>query len=143
VIVVDSSVVVAILLGEPESGALLAALNDAPRRLMSVANYVETGTVLAARRIRAPHAALADLDAFLEVAGIELVAADEAQGRVALEARVRFGRGMGHGGMLNFGDCFAYALARQQAVPLLFTGEDFHQTDIQPALARRTHPNPQ
>ncbi|MEJ0046861.1 MAG: type II toxin-antitoxin system VapC family toxin, partial [Rhodospirillales bacterium] len=133
-IVVDSSAVVAILLGESTAGALLEVLAGDPARIMSAANYLEAGTVLAARRSRAPEAAIADLDAFLAEAGIDLAPVDAEQARVALRARVRYGRGMGHGGTLNFGDCFAYALARSRAAKLLFVGDDFHTTDVLPAI---------
>ena len=59
-----------------------------------------------------------------------LASIDAAQASVALEARIRFGRGMGDGGVLNFGATFAYALAKVNAAPLLFTGNDFSRTDI-------------
>jgi ribonuclease VapC len=77
---------------------------------------------------------LAELDALLADFGVSLAPVDEAQARLAIEARVRFGRGMGHGGVLNFGDCFAYALAKATEAPLLFVGMDFLSTDIEPAL---------
>lgn len=133
-IVVDSSAVVAILFGEPTAQALLARLAADPDRLMSVASYVETGTVLAGRRHSDRPRAIDDLDAFLAEAGIALAPVDAAQARVALSARIRFGRGMGHGGRLNFGDAFAYALARAHDAPLLFVGDDFETTDVAIAL---------
>jgi ribonuclease VapC len=136
VIVVDSSAVVAILFGELAAPALLARLAGDPERVMSVASYLETGTVLAGRRQTDRLRAIDDLDAFLETAGIALAAVDVAQARLALQARIRFGRGMGHGGVLNFGDAFAYALARVRNAPLLFTGEDFSTTDVAVALGR-------
>jgi ribonuclease VapC len=136
-VVVDSSAVVAILFGEPSAGSLIARLAAHPERLMSVANYVETGTVLAGRRHDARAGAIRDLDAFLDEAGIMLVPIDASQARVALAARIRFGRGMGHGGLLNFGDAFAYALAKVNSAPLLFTGDDFKRTDCTAALGGR------
>jgi ribonuclease VapC len=108
----------------------MAGLAAHPVRLMSVANYVETGTVLTGRRRRERVEAISDLDAFLDEAGIRLAPIDAAQARVALDARIRYGRGMGHGGVLNFGDALAYALAKVHAVPLLYTVEDFATTDI-------------
>jgi ribonuclease VapC len=126
--------VVAILFGEPSAAALLARLAAFPERLMSVVNYVETGTVLAGRRQGDRSAAIKDLDALLDEAGIVLAPIDAGQARVALEARIRFGRGMGHGGALNFGDTFAYALAKVNAAPLLYTGDDFGRTDIATAV---------
>jgi ribonuclease VapC len=134
VVVVDSSAVVAILFGEPSAASLLARLAAYPERLMSVVNYVETGTVLAGRRHGDRGEAIRDLDAFLDEAGIALASIDAAQARVALGARIRFGRGIGHGGVLNFGDTFAYALAKLRVAPLLYTGDDFSRTDINAAL---------
>lgn len=133
-VIVDSSAVVAILFGESAAEALLARLALYPERLMSVANYVETGTVLAGRRHGERADAIRDLDAFLDTAGIVLAPVDAGQAHLALEARVRFGRGMGHGGVLNFGDTFAYALAKARAAPLLYIGNDFVGTDIVAAL---------
>lgn len=137
-IVVDSSAVVAIMFGEPSARALAERLAADPDRVMSVANYVETGTVLAGRRTRNHAAAIEDLDTFLDAAGIALAPIDAAQAQLALAARVRFGRGMGHGGALNFGDAFAYALAKTHDAPLLFIGDDFSATDVAIALDLRS-----
>ena len=101
---------------------------------MSVASYVETGTVLAGRRRTDRLQAIADLDAFLDEAGITLAPIEAAHAHIALRARVVFGRGMGHGGSLNFGDAFSYALAKSLGAPLLFIGEDFAATDVISAL---------
>jgi ribonuclease VapC len=133
-IVVDSSAVVAILFGEPTAEALLARLAQDPDREMSVASYLETGTVLAGRRQSDRLRAIDDLDRFLDEAGIAMVPVDVAQARLALRARIRFGRGMGHGGVLSFGDAFSYALARAHQAPLLFVGDDFGTTDVTAAL---------
>ena len=103
-IVVDSSAVVAILFGEPAAEALLARLAMDSDRVMSVASYLETGTVLAGRRHFDRLRAIDDLDWFLDEAAIALLPVDVAQARLALRARIQFGRGMGHGGVLNFGD---------------------------------------
>jgi ribonuclease VapC len=134
VIVVDSSAVVAILFGEPQAEALLNRLAQDPDRVMSVASYLETGTVLAGRRQSDRLRAIDDLDRFLDEAGIVLAPVDATQARLALRARIRFGRGMGHGGLLNFGDAFSYALAQARQAPLLFIGEDFGNTDVAAAL---------
>jgi ribonuclease VapC len=134
VIVVDSSAVVAILFGEPAAKALLVRLAVDPDRVMSVASYLETGTVLAGRRLSDRLQAIDDLDRFLDEAGIALVPVDVAQARLALRARIQFGRGMGHGGVLNFGDAFSYALAQARQAPLLFIGDDFGTTDVKVAL---------
>ena len=73
-------------------------------------------------------------DDLLREAGIIIEPFDEIQAHVAREAYRDFGRGSGHRARLNFGDCFAYALARCRGEPLLFKGDDFSQTDIAPAL---------
>jgi ribonuclease VapC len=131
--VVDSSAVVAILQRELGSERLSNRLAKAPSAIMSVANYVETGQVLA-QRARSVQVALDDFHNFLRHAGIALAAIDEAQARIALDARIRFGRGFGHPARLNYSDSFAYALAKTRDLPLLFVGDDFNHTDIVPAL---------
>lgn len=122
------------MFGGPSTAALLERLAADTERLMSAAAYVETGTVLAGRRRTERLRAIRDLDEFLDVAGITIAPIDEAQSRVALRARIQFGRGMGHGGVLNFGDAFSYALAKIRQAPLLFIGDDFGTTDVEVAL---------
>jgi ribonuclease VapC len=133
-IVIDSSAVIAILAREPPANALIARLAAESERVMSVASYVETGTVMAGRRASDPLGAIDFLDAFLSDAGIELRPVDETTARLALQGRIRYGRGMGHGGVLNFGDAFSYALAKSLDAPLLYVGRDFATTDIKSAL---------
>ena len=134
-IVVDSSAVIAMMLQEPPAAALAARLAVDSERVLSVASYLEAGTVLAGRRRHDRLKAIDELDAFLAETGIDLEAVDVMQGRLALRARISHGRGMGHGGLLNFGDAFSYALAKSLDAPLLFIGNDFAETDIKPALA--------
>ncbi len=136
-IVVDASAVLAILFDEPLASDLTLRLSADPERVISVASYVEAGTVLAGRRRTDRLRAIDDLDSFLQEAGIEIAPFDASQARLALRARILHGRGMGHGGALNFGDTFSYALARSLAAPLLFTGDDFAATDVTPALRPR------
>ncbi|HEV2336935.1 MAG TPA: type II toxin-antitoxin system VapC family toxin [Stellaceae bacterium] len=133
-IVVDSSAVIAIMFREPTAVALLSRLSADPERVMSVASYLETGTVLAGRRRSEKLRAIDELDAFLDVAGIALSPVEASHAQLALRARIRFGRGMGYGGALNFGDAFSYALAKSLDAPLLFVGADFRATDIAAAL---------
>ena len=135
IIVVDSSAVVAILFGEASSAALAERLAADPDRVISAASYLKVGTVLAGRRRSDRLKAIDDLDTFLDEAGIVLAPVDAAQARLALRARIAHGRGMGHGGMLNFGDAFAYALAKSLDAPLLFVGDDFAATDVASALS--------
>jgi ribonuclease VapC len=134
-IVVDSSAIIAMMFGEPSAAILASRLAAESERVISVASYLEAGTVLAGRRRGDRLLAIDDLDAFLGEAGIELVPVDAVQARAALRARIVHGRGMGHGGTLNFGDAFSYALAKSLDAPLLFVGNDFATTDITPALA--------
>jgi len=124
--VIDTSALLAVLQDEPERPSLTKAIAAAESRLMSVANFVEISIVIEAR-----HGAegIRDLDLFLDRAGIELVDVDAEQGRVARHAFRRFGRGR-HPAGLNFGDCFAFALASVLGQPLLYKGEDFGRTDI-------------
>jgi ribonuclease VapC len=124
--VIDTSALLAILQDEPERRSFNEALEAADSRVMSVANFVEVSIVIESR-----HGAegLRELDRFIERAGIELVGVDARQGRVARDAFSRFGKGR-HAAALNFGDCFAYALARVLAQPLLCNGDDFSKTDL-------------
>jgi ribonuclease VapC len=133
-IAVDASAIIAMLFGEPDASALVDRLSRDADRFISVASYLEAGTVLAGRRRSDRIRAVDDLDSFLTEAEIFLAPIDEAQARLALRARILFGRGMGHGGSLNFGDTFSYALAKSLNCPLLFVGEDFKATDVIAAL---------
>jgi ribonuclease VapC len=135
IMVVDSSAVIAILFDEPEGPDCTRALEGASPRLISAVNYVETGTVLAGRLHRGSRAkAISVLDDLLATSGIDIAPLDETVARAALKTRLDYGKGFGTRGGLNFGDCFAYALAKQHSAPLLYVGNDFALTDIQPAL---------
>jgi ribonuclease VapC len=124
--VIDTSALLAILQDEPERRSFNEAIEAAEPRLLSVANYVEISIVI---ETRYGAEGLRELDRFIDRADIELVAVDVVQGKVARDAFSRFGKGR-HVAALNFGDCFAYALARTLAQPLLFKGEDFSKTDL-------------
>jgi ribonuclease VapC len=126
--VIDTSALLAILADEPERGMFVEAIEAAASRLISTATFVEISIVLEAR-----HGAegVRDLDLFLNRAEIELVAVDDEQAHAARRAFTRFGKGR-HPAGLNYGDCFSYALATVAAEPLLFKGQDFAQTDIEP-----------
>lgn len=127
--IVDSSAVLAILLGELDAAYYEKAIAAALPCRMSAANLLETSIVVESRGgLSAGH----ELDVFLERAGIELVPVTPQQVEAARRAWRRFGRG-NHPAGLNFGDCFAYALAEATGEPLLFKGNDFARTDIEPA----------
>jgi ribonuclease VapC len=124
--VVDTSVLVAILFEEPEAERFLDVLAKAPHLLLSAASLVETGIVL----MRQGEAGVErDLDRLIERAGIVVIPVDEAQAVLARDCYRRFGKGM-HRARLNFGDCFSYALAMSTGESLLFKGGDFAQTDF-------------
>ncbi len=131
-IVVDSSAIIAIFLREPTADSLSAAISAQPASLLSVANYVEIGQVLR-QRFGPGRNILGEFHAFLEDMAISLVPIDEVQARIALDARLRYGRGFGHAARLNYSDGFAYALAKVRN--LLYVGADFTHTDIVSALA--------
>jgi ribonuclease VapC len=124
VIVVDTSAVVAIFREEPERARLLTALTRASARSLSAGNYLECAMVLDRRA-----GGRADLDQWLYDRTVTIVPVDLALAQRAADAFVRFGKGR-HPAALNYGDCFAYALARSLEAPLLFKGEDFARTDI-------------
>ena len=129
--VIDTSVLVAVILGEPDAEAVLSLLQaNAGDLQLSAANLVEAGIVVEARQ--GPEAA-SDLRILVERLGIEIAPLDPGQAQVALAGWRRFGKGR-HPAGLNFGDCFAYALAKATNAPLLFKGSDFAQTDVVSAL---------
>jgi ribonuclease VapC len=129
--VVDTSVIVAIARREPEALAFSKMLAETPGKLMAVPTYLECVFVLAGV---APTRGLAFLQGVVSDTLITLVPFGEQELEAAIEARVKFSRGSGHAAKLNFGDCFAYALAKTRNAPLLFKGDDFIHTDIEPAL---------
>jgi ribonuclease VapC len=126
-VIVDASALIAILRDEPEASACARAIEAASRRRISAANFVEAAIV-----IDAAHDPIASrrFDDLLRAAQLEIEPVTEAQARIAREAYRDFGRGSGHPARLNFGDCFAYALARVTGEPLLFKGDDFTHTDL-------------
>lgn len=124
--VIDTSVLFAIEMGEVEAAEFDERIRIAARRRMSVANGLELATALTARRGSDQRVAVDDLIADYE---IELVPVDIDQMNFACDAMVRFGKGR-HAARLNYGDCFAYALSRSSGEPLLFKGEDFARTDL-------------
>ena len=125
--IVDSSAIVAMLKGEPEAASFVAALLRSAETVISAANYLEAGIVIDGER---DAAISARLDRLLSRSNIEVVAVTPSQARLARQAYRDFGKGSGHPAKLNFGDCFAYALAIERGEPLLFKGDDFMHTGI-------------
>ena len=128
--IVDSSAVLAVLFDEPDAERYDEAVVAAPRCRMSAASFLEAAMVLEGRDGGA--AVGHELDDYLDEAGIELVPVTPDHARAARRAWRRFGKG-NHPAGLNFGDCFAYALAEAEREPLLFKGGDFALTDIEAA----------
>ena len=130
--IVDTSALIAILRDEPDAMAYARAIANAAIRRISAATFVETAAVIDASR---DPIASRRFDDVLREARFEIEPVTEAQARIAREAYRDFGRGSGHPARLNFGDCFAYALAKAMNEPLLFKGDDFTRTDLTAALA--------
>ncbi len=129
--IVDSSALVAIVAVEPDARRYIEALFMSPGSVMSAATYLESSIVV--DRSHDP-AAAREFDTLLRDTGIEVVAVTPEQARIAREAYRDFGKGSGHPAGLNFGDCFAYALAKDRNEALLYKGDDFVHTDIRSAL---------
>jgi ribonuclease VapC len=127
--VIDSSAILAILQNEPERHSFNQAIAAAQQRSLSAASLVELSIVMEARW--GPEGQ-ADLDLFLSTAEIAIISLDRHQAELARVAFQRFGKGRHRAG-LNLGDCFSYALAQWLDQPLLFKGDDFSHTDLQPA----------
>jgi ribonuclease VapC len=126
-VIVDASAVIAILRDEPTAAECAAAIERATVRRISAANYVEAAVVIDASRDAVASRRFDDL---VRVAELVVEAVTPAQAQLAREAYRDFGKGSGHPAQLNFGDCFAYALARDKGEPLLFVGGDFGETDV-------------
>jgi ribonuclease VapC len=125
--ILDTSALIVILRDEPEAKAFARAIADADRRRLSAANYLEAAVVIDGSRSPIASRRFDDL---LREAEIVIEPVTEAQAKIAREAYRDFGRGSGHSAGLNFGDCFAYALAKTSREPLLFKGDDFVHTGI-------------
>lgn len=129
--IVDSSALVQIALGEASAATLLAALARSSTNRISAANLLETWMVIDRRGVPEALPILADT---IMRAALDVEPVTVAQVEIAREAWARFGKGSGHRAQLNFGDCFAYALAKHLDEPLLFVGNDFEHTDVQIAV---------
>src|SRR6266446_7203918 len=130
--IVDTSALITILRDESEALSYAKAIEMADARRVSAANFVEAALVIDSSR---DPVASRRFDDLCREAHLIIEPVTEAQARIAREAYRDFGRGSGHAAKLNFGDCFAYALAKVTGEPLLFKGDDFAHTDIAPALS--------
>jgi ribonuclease VapC len=129
--IIDSSAVIAILRNEADAPIFAQAIAEAASRRVSAVSFVESAAVIDASR---DPIASRRFDDFMKAAGIAVEPVSESQARIAREAYRDFGKGSGHPARLNFGDCFAYALAKAMGEPLLYKGDDFSHTDIASGL---------
>lgn len=129
--ILDASAVIAILRDEPEAPRFAQAIQDATHRRISAVNYVEAAAV-----IDGSHDPVASrqFDNLIREAEVMVESVTQLQAKIARDAYRDFGKGSGHAARLNFGDCFAYALAKDKCEPLLFKGDDFSHTDVASAL---------
>ena len=125
--IVDSSALVAIARAEPDAARFAAALVAARTPAMSAVNYVEAAVVIDSAR---DPVASRRFDELIRAADIDVVPVTVEQAMLARRAYQDFGRGSGSPARLNFGDCFAYALASVRREPLLYKGDDFTHTDL-------------
>jgi ribonuclease VapC len=128
-VILDSSAIVAVLRAEPEAREFSRAISSAERCHISAANYLEAAVVIDSTK-----SAISSrrFDDFFRASRIAVEAVTPRQAEIARAAYRDFGKGR-HKAGLNFGDCFAYALAKEMDEPLLFKGTDFDRTDVEVA----------
>ncbi|PKR88807.1 VapC toxin family PIN domain ribonuclease [Pleomorphomonas diazotrophica] len=126
-IAVDTSALMAILLGEPEADTCAAALEVEDRLLISAGTLAEALIVSGRRNVGE------EMSRLIDGLGFEIVSVTAASARRVAEAYEKWGKGL-HSAGLNFGDCFAYEVANEYGCPLLYVGNDFRQTDVRPAF---------
>lgn len=126
-IVVDSSALIEIILDAPRADACIAALENAETVLISA------GTMAESLIVATGHYAEQPLVSLFERFGFDVIPLTQERAKAAARAYRRYGKGW-HPAGLNFGDCFAYVLAKELDCPLLFLGEDFSRTDVKAAL---------
>jgi ribonuclease VapC len=128
--VIDTSAIVAIIVGEPERRTFLDLLESEAPLSLSAITFHESSVVVAGKK--RDRAAIRFVDGLIDLFTIEIVPVDMDHSVAAREAYFKFGRGW-HPAGLNLADCFSYSLAKTRNEPLLFKGDDFLKTDIVPA----------
>lgn len=126
-IAVDTSALMAIVLGEPHGEACMTAIEEAEQLLISAGTVAEALIVAGRRNVGD------EVGALISGLGFEVVSATAASARRIADAYGRWGKGI-HRASLNYGDCFAYEVAIEHDCPLLYVGDDFGQTDVRSAL---------
>lgn len=132
-IVVDASAIVSVLAEELDAEAMAMRLSVHSNRSISTVSIWEAACAIARWKECSRSDGLAIIGDFMRFAGIAPVAPDLAITARAVEAAERYGSGDGRPGILNLGDCFSYATAKHLKARLLFKGDDFGRTDIEPA----------
>lgn len=122
----DTSAILAIVLEEPERDVMLRRILEARERHISAGTWLELATVTTRRHPEKAHL----IETLLRSIKITIVDVTLEQARLGRDGYRTYGRGSRHRARLNFGDCFAYALAKATGEPLLFKGDDFVHTDI-------------
>jgi len=130
-LVIGTSALISILGAETDRVEFLSALQQCDTAYVSAATLRETFRVAATKRFPQGQERLEEI---VEALCLEVIAFDVEQLTASRAAYAGFGRGSGHAAKLNFGDCFAYALAKTRNLPLLYKGDDLIHTDIIPAL---------
>jgi ribonuclease VapC len=130
-VIIDTSALIAILRAEQDAAEMADAIERAQSRRISAANWLETAVVIDSSR---DPVASRRFDQLVQTAELHIEPVTHDQARIARDAYRDFGKGSGHKAALNFGDCFAYALAKSAGETLLFKGNDFGHTDVTPAL---------
>lgn len=120
--IVDTSAIVAILWSESEAARFSTCIVDADEVALSAASYLELGIVIDGKK---DPVVSGQVDGLLKQLAIDIAPLTASQARIARQAYREFGKGSGHPAQLNFGDCFAYALATETGRPLLYKGDDF------------------
>ena len=126
-IAVDTSALMAVVLNEPRADACIAVL-ETDRDLLISAGTVAEALIVAARR-----GVGEEMELLIEKLGFEIVSLTPAAAKRVADAYNKWGKGV-HPAALNFGDCFAYEIAKERACPLLYTGDDFSKTDVESVL---------
>jgi ribonuclease VapC len=130
-VIIDTSAVLAILRNEPEAEVCASAVTLADVLRISAGTLLEASIVVDANR---DPILSRRLDEWVNRLRIVVEPVTSEQARIGREAYRDFGKGSEHPARLNFGDCFAYALAKVTREPLLFIGQDFSKTDVRPAI---------
>ena len=132
--IIDSSALVAIVRREPEADDFIRVLSTAEVARLSAANYLETAIVVDASH---DPVYVREFDELLEAGAFTIEPVTVEQAEIARAAYRDFGRGSGHAARLDFGDCFAYALATSTREPLLYKGDDFAHTEVRSAAVHK------